>query len=115
MLVICSTLNCRTPPLEYLLHVQELFSSLSSNADVGVCTYTFWERAGVKVPVGEADISAPPAGWAEVDMPVRGAEVDMPVRGAEVDVPVRGAEVDVPVTVGAEVDVTVRVAEGTCR
>ena len=55
--------------------------------------------AEVKVPVGEADINAPPVGWAEV------------VGRAEVDMPVGGAEVDVPVTVGAEVDVPVRVAE----
>ena len=88
---------------------------------MGECALILSVRgAEVKVPVGEADINAPPVGWAEVDMPVRGAEVDMPVkgaevdmpvRGAEVDMPVRGAEVDVPMTVGAEVDVPVRVAE----
>ena len=70
---------------------------------MGECALILSVRgAEVKVPVGEADINAPPVGWAEVDMPVRGAEVDMPVRGAEVDV---------PMTVGAEVDVPVRVAE----
>ena len=79
---------------------------------MGECALILSVRgAEVKVPVGEADINAPPVGWAEVDMPVRGAEVDMPVKGAEVDMPVRGAEVDVPMTVGAEVDVPVRVAE----
>ena len=64
---------------------------------MGECALILSVRgAEVKVPVGEADINAPPVGWAEVDMPVRGAEVDMPVRGvgAEVDVPVRVAEVN---------------------
>ena len=49
---------------------------------MGECALILSVRgAEVKVPVGEADINAPPVGWAEVDMPVRGAEVDMPVRG----------------------------------
>ena len=79
---------------------------------MGECALILSVRgAEVKVPVGEADINAPPVGWAEVDMPVRGAEVDMPVRGAEVDVPMTvGVEVDVPVRV-AEVNMLVRETE----
>ena len=63
---------------------------------MGECALILSVRgAEVKVPVGEADINAPPVGWAEVDMPVRGAEVDVPMTvGAEVDVPVRVAEVN---------------------
>ena len=60
---------------------------------MGECALILSVRgAEVKVPVGEADINAPPVGWAEVDMPVRGAEVDVPVRVAEVNMLVRETE-----------------------
>ena len=72
---------------------------------MGECALILSVRgAEVKVPVGEADINAPPVGWAEVDMPVY-------KRGRGRHASERGRGVDVPMTVGAEVDVPVRVAE----